>query len=209
MYKKLDDNSINKLLETAIDEFAEHGLERASMSTIAKKAGVSVGVIYKYYGDKDGFFLACVRHSLELLDSTVSEALEGGGDLHTCLRRLVRGLIRQSKEHANYNAMYNEITSGSCRRYADVLASEIETRTAKIYKKVFEHAGLEQDVNPAVFAFFFDNLLMMLQFSYSCDYYKHRMKIFCGEEIMNNDEIMEEMFIKFLDGVMKGEACNT
>ena len=67
MYKKLDDTSLNKLLEAGIDEFAEHGLDKTVMSSIAGRAGVSVGVIYKYFEDKDAFFLACVDHSLELL----------------------------------------------------------------------------------------------------------------------------------------------
>ena len=68
MYKKLDDGRINSILETGIDEFAANGLDRSNINLIAKNAGVSVGVIYKYFGDKDGFFLACVRHSLDLLD---------------------------------------------------------------------------------------------------------------------------------------------
>ncbi len=203
MYKKLDADSINTLIETAIDEFAEHGLERANMNSIARKAGVSVGVIYKYYGDKDSFFLACVRHSLELLDSTLSAAVSGGGSANDCIRRLVHELIKQSREHASYNAMYNEITSGSCRKYADVLSEEIEARTAALYKKTFDELDLDPEADSGIFAFFFDNLLMMLQFSYSCDYYRRRMEIFCGKDILDNDEKMENMFIKFIEGVVK------
>lgn len=202
MYKKLDDEAINNLLETAIDEFAEHGLERANMSSIARKAGLSVGVIYKYYDDKDSLFLACVRHSLELLSSTLAAAAEGGGSVRDCVQRLIRGLIRQSREHSSYNAMYNEITSGSCRKYADVLAKEIESGTAELYRSLFEKVCAEKDADPRVFAFFFDNLLMMLQFSYSCDYYRKRMKIFCGEETAEDDEKMAEMFMKFIDSVI-------
>lgn len=205
MYKKLDDASINTLIETAIDEFAEFGLERANMSRIARKAGVSVGVIYKYYGDKDSFFLSCVRHSLELLDATLNSAVSGGGSMAEVLRRLVRELIRQSKEHANYNALYNEITSGSCRRYAHVLAEEIEARTAALYKKAFEELEPDGDIDPGIFAFFFDNLLMMLQFSYSCDYYRRRMEIFCGKDILEDDRKMEDMFLKFIEGAVRKE----
>ena len=202
MYKKLDDEAINNLLETAIDEFADKGLEGANMSSIARKAGLSVGVIYKYYDDKDSLFLACVRHSLELLNATLSAAVEGGGTARDCIQRLIRGLIRQSREHSSYNAMYNEITSGSCRKYADTLAKEIESGTAELYRDVFAKVSAEKDADPGIFAFFFDNLLMMLQFSYSCDYYRERMKIFCGEEAADDDEKMAEMFMKFIDSVM-------
>ncbi len=58
MLKKLSDEKINEILEAGISEFASHGMDRANTNVIAKKAGVSVGVIYKYYNDKEGFFFA-------------------------------------------------------------------------------------------------------------------------------------------------------
>ena len=75
MYKKLDEKTMDLILETGIDQFAQCGLDRANINTIDRTAGVSVGVLYKYFGDKDGFFLACVRHSLALLDQVLQEAV--------------------------------------------------------------------------------------------------------------------------------------
>ena len=66
MYKKLDEKTIEAILESGIDVFVEKGLMGAGMNEIAKRSGVSVGVIYKYFSDKDSFFLHCVNHSLEL-----------------------------------------------------------------------------------------------------------------------------------------------
>lgn len=56
------------------------------------------------------------------------------------MQRLILALIRQSRSHASYNAMYNEITSGSCRKYAGALAREIESRTAALYTRLFDGA---------------------------------------------------------------------
>ena len=53
MYKKLEEETIDDILEAGIDEFIEKGLQGAVMSGIAKKSGVSVGVIYKYFTDKN------------------------------------------------------------------------------------------------------------------------------------------------------------
>ncbi|MDF2522485.1 MAG: Transcriptional regulator, AcrR-family [Clostridiales bacterium] len=207
MYKKLDDDTLNTILETGIDEFADNGLDRANINVIANKSGVSVGVIYKYYGDKDNFFLACVRHSLKLLEQVLRDAFSDETDVMTCIRRVVYALLDHSKKHKNYNVMYNEITSGSCKRYAAVLAKEIETCTALVYEQLMENAKRSGEtginIDSHMLAFFFDNLLMMLQFSYSCDYYKERMKIFCGEDVLDNDEKVAEDFIRFI-GVALG-----
>lgn len=204
MYKKLEDNTINTILETGIDEFANKGLDRANINVIAKKSGVSVGVIYKYYKNKDSFFLACVRHSLKLLEQVLNDAFSDDADVMTCIRRIVYALLEHSRKHKNYNVMYNEITSGSCKRFAAVLAKEIETRTAPVYEQLMEKSKQSKDVkiDSRMLAFFFDNLLMMLQFSYSCDYYRERMKIYCGENIMDNDEKVAEEFIRFIGGVL-------
>jgi TetR/AcrR family transcriptional regulator len=206
MYKKLDDETINTILETGIDEFANNGLDRANINVIAKRSGVSVGVIYKYFKDKDSFFLACVRHSLKLLEQVLQDAFSDDADVMTCIRRIVFALLEHSRKHNNYNVMYNEITSGSCKRYAAVLAREIESRTAPVYRQLMEKAkrsaGTETGIDSRMLAFFFDNLLMMLQFSFSCDYYRERMKIFCGEEIPDDGEKIAEGFIRFIGGAL-------
>ena len=204
MYKKLDDNTINTILETGIDEFANKGLDRANINVIAKKSGVSVGVIYKYYKNKDSFFLACVRHSLKLLEQVLNDAFSDDADVMTCIRRIVYALLEHSRKHKNYNVMYNEITSGSCKRFAAVLAKEIETRTAPVYEQLMEKSKQSKDVkiDSRMLAFFFDNLLMMLQFSYSCDYYRERMKIYCGVDIFDSDEKTAEEFIRFIGRVL-------
>ena len=60
MYRKLDEAALGTILEAGIAEFARCGFQPASVASVAKNAGVSVGVIYKYFGDKDAFFLpAC------------------------------------------------------------------------------------------------------------------------------------------------------
>lgn len=123
MYRKLDEAALGTILEAGIAEFARCGFQPASVASVAKNAGVSVGVIYKYFGDKDAFFLACVPHSLELLDATRRRPPRAGGPLEARMQKLILALIRQSRSHASYNAMYNEITSGSCRKYAGALAA--------------------------------------------------------------------------------------
>lgn len=206
MYRKLDDETMNVILETGIDEFADKGLDRANINIIAKKSGVSVGVIYKYYKDKDSFFLACVRHSLKLLDQVLQDSFSDEADVMTCIRRVVYVLLEHSKKHKNYNVMYNEITSGSCKRYASFLAHEIEAQTASVYEQLMEKikqsGEKEIKADSRMLAFFFDNLLMMLQFSYSCDYYRERMKIFCGEDVLDDEERVAEEFIMFIGGAL-------
>ena len=208
MYKKLDDEILNNILESGIDEFVYRGFSGANMRGIAQRAGVSVGVIYKYFSDKDSFFRACLDHSLQLLDNVLAEAVKEEDDFDSCIRNIVYALVRHSQQHSNYNAMYNEITAGGCRVYAAEFAKEIETRSAQVYSRLIAKAQaqgrISKDADSGVLAFFFDNLLMMLQFSFSCEYYRERMKIFCGESADKED--IAEYMISFIEKALIKEA---
>ena len=208
MYKKLDDEILNNILESGIDEFVDRGFSGANMRGIAQRAGVSVGAIYKYFSDKDSFFRACLDHSLQLLDNVLAEAVKEEDDFDSCIRNIVYALVRHSQQHSNYNAMYNEITAGGCRVYAAEFAKEIETRSAQVYSRLIAKAQaqgrISKDADSGVLAFFFDNLLMMLQFSFSCEYYRERMKIFCGESADKED--IAEYMISFIEKALIKEA---
>jgi Transcriptional regulator len=202
MLKKLSGEKLGEILETGIAEFAAHGLDRANINVIAKKSGVSVGVLYKYFENKEGFFLSCLRYSLEVLRSVIEDAMSGGGTLLARAEKLVRAVQRCAREHGTYNVMYNEITAGASQKYAQVLAQQIESITSEVYTRFIAEAraagDIRGDIDPKLFAFFFDNLLLALQFSYSCDYYRERFKIFCGEDILDDDEKVASELLKFL-----------
>lgn len=203
MLKKLTDEKMAEILETGVAEFAEKGLERANINVISKKAGISVGVIYKYYEDKEAFFLACLRRSLEVLESELEGIITSEDKLLVRAEKLIRAVQYYSREKSIYINMYNEITSGSSKKFAPQLAAEIEGMSSRTYThfiaKAVENNEIRNDINPQLFAFFFDNLLTMLQFSYSCDYYRERLKIYCGEDILDNDEKVLTELLKFIE----------
>lgn len=203
MLKKLSDDKLAEILEVGITEFAEKGPDGANINVIAKKAGISVGVLYKYYDNKEMFFQACLKRSLNVLESVLRDILDRDDKLLLIAEKIIRAVLHYSRGYSNYVKMYNVITSGSSQKYASVYAKEIESLTSKIYMEFIERAirdkDIRDDINPKFFAFFFDNLLMMLQFSYSCDYYKERAKIYCGEDIFSNDEKVVAELLKFLE----------
>lgn len=40
------------ILETGIEEFSSKGYEKANINVIAKKCGISIGLMYKYFSTK-------------------------------------------------------------------------------------------------------------------------------------------------------------
>lgn len=203
MLKKLTDDKLIEILDVGISEFAKAGPDKANMKVIAKKAGISVGVLYKYYNDKENFFLSCLNRSLELLESILHEVIDGEEKILVRAEKMIRTVQQYSRKYNDYVNMYNEITSGSCKKYAPILANKIEGVTAKTYtlfiEKAIDEGHIRDDIDPKMFAFFFDNMLMTLEFSYCSDYYKERFKIYCGDDILNDDEKVVRELVKFLE----------
>lgn len=209
MLKKLTEDKLAEILETGISEFATHGLFATSMSEVAKKAGISVGVLYKYYADKDAFFEACLSRSLKVMEDVVRELTEKDDKLFNYAGALITAAQNYSRNYADYVKMYHEVTANGDAEVAAKLARDIEGMTSKLYSGIVERAQKEgymrQDADPAMFAFFFDNLMMMTQFTYCCPYYSERYKLYTGRSITEDDDLMREQLLKFLESAFTFE----
>lgn len=213
MLKPLSQEKIDRIISTATKHFADRGFVGANINTIAKEAGVSVGVLYKYYGDKEGLCVECIRNCLLYLDEIYEETQSAGGSLRDMAESIITKAQRASREHPDYMMLYHQLTVSGA--YYDVknTAELIEGRAATVYTKFIEQAKEEgvirDDIDPALFALFFDNLLMMVHFSYASEYYKERFKLYGGENILDEeyDERVRQQLLKFIGGAMmyKGE----
>lgn len=58
--RALRERARRRILEAAIREFSERGYARVSTRDIARRAGVAVGLPYRYFQSKDELFAACI-----------------------------------------------------------------------------------------------------------------------------------------------------
>ena len=211
MLKKLTESQQALIIDKAVLEFAEKGYKGAGLSTIAKNAGVSVGVIYKYYADKEQLFRACISKSIKYLDEALSNAGKAGGNLPDMIRALVQQTLIACRDRPEYFRMYHQITMGDDADWARELAEIIERPSAKAYKDAIKKAQkeglIDENLDAGAGAFFFDNLMMMLHYAYSCTYYTERRDIYCGKRLSASEKKMSDQMVRFiLNGLgYKGE----
>jgi AcrR family transcriptional regulator len=63
-------------LEAARILFAERGFAAVTMDDIAAEVGVTKPLLYTYFGNKEGLYLACMEPAAEALVDTVAAAVE-------------------------------------------------------------------------------------------------------------------------------------
>jgi AcrR family transcriptional regulator len=87
MTRGLSQRAHNKVLETAVNLFAERGIDATSVDAIAAASGVSKATIYKHWADKDALCLEVLVH-VHLLDNGPPEL--DSGDLKADLKAFLR-----------------------------------------------------------------------------------------------------------------------
>ncbi|MBR1985665.1 MAG: TetR/AcrR family transcriptional regulator [Mogibacterium sp.] len=206
MLKPLTKEQADRILSIAAEEFADRGFAGTAIGSIAKKAGVSVGVIYKYYSGKEDLFNACVRRSLGSMEEVLGITGSEGGSLMEMLENLISRMQKFARENPEYIRLYHQITVSGSPAGKTQSAELIESGTAKIYsdfiKRAAESGEIRDDIDPAAFAFLIDDLLMMLHFSYACDYYIDRFRIYFGEDALDKDEAVREQMLKFIGAAL-------
>lgn len=209
-FERATDERKEKVLEVGIEEFSSKGYENANINVIAKNSGISIGLMYKYFSTKEDLFITCVQRGMEILDQAVDEIINSDDKILVKAEKLIRTTCKHSKQNANYIKLYNEITSEKNPELVKTLARELEGGTSRKYITTIAQAlakgDLRQDLDPRMFAFFLDNLLTSLQFSYTCDYYRERFEIYTGVNVeeMNDEQVVSQL-LKFIESAFTYE----
>lgn len=201
-FDKIPKEKRDRILNVAIKEFADNGFENTSIQQIAKKAGISVGSIYKYFENKETMFSMVVHEGMSSLEELLMSLADSSEDILVKAETIIRALLKYSKKNPELIKLYCQLTTSDNSEFLNGISQRIEAVSASIYtvtiSKAQETGDVRDDINPAFFAFLLDNIFMMLQFATACDYYKQRFFIYTGKQATESDDLIVQQTLKFL-----------
>lgn len=210
-FDRIDDERKNKILEVGIEEFSAKGFENANINVIAKNAGISIGLMYKYFSTKEDLFMTCLIRGMDILEKALYDIMISDDKLIDKAEMLIKTICSHSKRHSNYIKMYNEICAekNSLEKIKETVA-EIESKRSSIYittiGKALSNGEVRPDLDPRLFAYFLDNLMTTLQFSFTCDYYKEKLKTYTGvDSVGDTEEQIVRQLLKFIESAFTFE----
>ena len=74
-FEKIPEERKEFILEVGTDEFSSKGYENANINVIAHNAGISIGLMYKYFSTKEDLFLTCITRGMKILLETEKRRL--------------------------------------------------------------------------------------------------------------------------------------
>lgn len=206
-FDNISEEKRQRIIQAATGEFAQKGFENTNMNTIAKKADVSVGSLYKYFENKQDLFLTIIQYSIQSMAELLTVLAVSEEDILVKVERIIREIQRSSKENATLVKLYNAMTAENNPRFASQFAYEMEALTASIYRKAIEegqkNGDIRADIDAPFASFLLDNIFMTLQFSYACDYYKERFRIYAGNAVTDRDDFVVEQCLRFVKSALK------
>ncbi len=79
-----------RILEAALDVFAEKGFHLATVDEIAERANLGKGTVYRHFANKEALFNELVRLRLEELERDANTVLDGQDDVLTMITKYLR-----------------------------------------------------------------------------------------------------------------------
>lgn len=118
-----------RIFSAALSLFSEKGYERATMRDVAKAAGASLGLAYRYFASKEELVLELYLRLAEGFEKRVREELPDG----TIAERFERGMLIKLEQVEPYREPLGSLTASALNPNSGI--SVLGANTARIRKK--------------------------------------------------------------------------
>jgi AcrR family transcriptional regulator len=152
-----------ELLETAIEVFAKRGYQATTMEEIAERAGVSKGMLYIYFKNKEALFGAVFRWFGKMTEAMVLAGIHGLDDEVAQIKRIAATWADVAIQHRDYVPLFLDFwaaasVKGMRNDYAEDLETmykEYRTMIIGIIEQGKANGKFRQDVDAQAIAYFF------------------------------------------------------
>lgn len=101
-FDEIRQKSMVKIKEVALALFAHNGFHNTSISSIAKEAGISKGLLYNYFASKDALLEALLEDAIAGGEALMGEMLDSDLPAKDKLKMTIEGSIQMIQSNTRY-----------------------------------------------------------------------------------------------------------
>ncbi|MFM8253777.1 MAG: TetR/AcrR family transcriptional regulator [Actinomycetota bacterium] len=137
-----------QIIATAVEVFAESGVEGASVEELAANAGVSKPLIYEHFGSKEGLYAVVVDREMRALLELISSTLETGRPRVRAERAALAFLTYIETRSNGFRLLVrNSPVGGQSGSFATLL-SEVASQVEHIFIEELASRGFSAEMAP-------------------------------------------------------------
>lgn len=192
----LPDKKREKLLECAIDEFADHDYQSASVSRIVSQAGISKGSLYQYFKDKEDLYhyllTLAAQKKADLFSSFSLQ--ESDKAWHEVLFNLFQVMAAYELKYPKFSRIGFRATNGNSPLPEEIINKAKQSTSQYFFDLIEEgkqRGQVRADVDTDLAVFIFYNTLSGLG-----DYLKTKTSLDFTKIDLNENSIVNELGIE-------------
>lgn len=171
--------SRDNILQAALELFAENGFHKTSISQISKKAGISKGLLYNYFGSKEELLNVLISEALEHVNKVIDENLLKHSDPKTQLKLIINRSFDVIEDNKPYwklfmlMAIHDDVMDEMMTK-----SKEMQGEYFQLLTTIFTNMGYQEPLKEILL---FNAILDGIGFHYMFgteDYPMHEMKEF-------------------------------
>ncbi len=134
-----------KIIWSALELFAEFGFDATSTSKVAKKAGVSEGLIFRHFENKEGLLMAIMNQGIERATGYFNEIIKINDPAERIKQALSLPFLIDESENRFWKLIYAlKWQRGS---YDDSMADELKKSLAEAFNALgYDHPYAEAEL---------------------------------------------------------------
>jgi AcrR family transcriptional regulator len=164
-FANLPEDKRQRVLDAAIEEFAEHGFQGASMNRLAARLAIAKGSIFQYFGSKEGLFGFAFGRAVELFKGPLKAARErarGQGFFEVLRQSLLAGMEFIAK-HPRIHRIYLKMLHNEDFPLRERVLGQVRAASAKYFRPLvlegIRRGELRADLDPDLAVYVLDTLL--------------------------------------------------
>ena len=176
----------------AIDEFAEHGLEVASISGIVKAAGIAKGSFYQYFEDKADLFVHIIAVVAQKKTDYISPVMMNPADIDffTMLEELYRAGLAFAKDHPKESKISFDVYKNQTNPVSNTVMQESRRMANAFYGSLLDMGIQRGEIDPEIDKSFTSHTLIQLQLSMLDYYFDNNQQENWTDDIMPTVQLM-------------------
>lgn len=195
VFDKIPEKKRTKLLEAAVTEFSSRGFEKARISDIARRAGVSHGSIYTYFKTKDDILKYIIQSIADIQSQGFSFAEDYDGDIIDSIRSILSKSFYIAETEPGIMAVWVSLSFEYNARFSKQI-QELEAEGIRNWQILLEKARDRGEISAKVdlgaAAYLIDSLVANILKGYISEHEKMKLKKHFGDSF-EKEEIIDRI----------------
>ena len=147
-FLNLQQNKQEKIITTAVAEFAEKGYTGSSINAIVQRIGIAKGSVFQYFGDKKGLFLYVFINSMEKVKNYLREVRDETQEepLQLRIEKTLKAGVRFIHEHPLVYRLYVKIISESSIPFREEILLALRSYSLEYIRSLLETALKKEEI---------------------------------------------------------------